>query len=78
MTEINLKKRYPHSRDEDITDAFMRGYQEGYKAKECDREGDCDGCKFVGVPQGKARADRESCGRGHKYQLRREAEAEHS
>lgn len=24
---IELKKRYPHSRDEDITDAFMRGYQ---------------------------------------------------
>lgn len=27
MITIELKKRYPHSRDEDITDAFMRGYQ---------------------------------------------------
>ena len=25
MSEIILKKRYPHSREEDITDAFMRG-----------------------------------------------------
>ena len=29
MTEITLKKRYPHSREEDITDAFMRGYVKG-------------------------------------------------
>lgn len=27
MRPIELKKRYPHSRDEDIIDAFMRGYQ---------------------------------------------------
>ena len=27
MIPIELKKRYPHSRVEDITDAFMRGYQ---------------------------------------------------
>ena len=27
MIPIELKKRYPYSRDEDITDAFMRGYQ---------------------------------------------------
>lgn len=27
MIPIELKKRYPHSRDEDITDAFMRGYK---------------------------------------------------
>ena len=27
MIPIELKKRYPHSREEDITDAFMRGYQ---------------------------------------------------
>ena len=31
MTEIKLKKRYPHSRTEDITDAFMRGYEQGKK-----------------------------------------------
>ena len=29
MTEIKLEKRYPNSRVEDITDAFMRGYQQG-------------------------------------------------
>lgn len=49
MTKIKLEKRYPHSRTEDITDAFMRGYQQGYKAKEYDRERDCEGCKFIGL-----------------------------
>jgi hypothetical protein len=29
MSEIILEKRYPHSRSEDITDAFMRGYLKG-------------------------------------------------
>ena len=29
MSEIILEKRYPHSRSEDITDAFMRGYVKG-------------------------------------------------
>lgn len=29
MIEIILEKRYPHSREEDITDAFMRGYEVG-------------------------------------------------
>ena len=29
MTEIKLTKRYPNSREEDITDAFMRGYLAG-------------------------------------------------
>lgn len=29
MNEIILEKRYPHSRSEDITDAFMRGYVKG-------------------------------------------------
>ena len=29
MKEIILKKRYPHSREEDIIDAFMRGYKKG-------------------------------------------------
>lgn len=53
MTEIKLTKRYPHSREEDITDAFMRGYQQGcedgYKKKESDRNGDCFGCKYIGL-----------------------------
>lgn len=39
MKPIELKKRYPHSRDEDITDAFMRGYQsaqaELVRCKDC-------------------------------------------
>ena len=29
MREIILEKRYPHSREEDIIDAFMRGYEIG-------------------------------------------------
>lgn len=29
MTEIKLKKRYPQSKVEDITDALMRGYEQG-------------------------------------------------
>ena len=29
MNEIILEKRYPHSRSEDIIDAFMRGYVKG-------------------------------------------------
>lgn len=53
MTEIKLTKRYPQSRAEDITDAFMRGYQQGcedgYKKKEFDRDGDCFGCKYIGL-----------------------------
>lgn len=53
MREIILEKRYPHSREEDITDAFMRGYQQGcedgYKKKEFDRDGDCFGCKYIGL-----------------------------
>lgn len=32
MKEIKLERRYPDSRDEDITDAFARGYSEGYSA----------------------------------------------
>lgn len=37
---INLKRRYPNSRTEDITDAFSRGYEAGYNlAKKGFREG---------------------------------------
>lgn len=32
MIPIKLEKRYPHSKDEDITDAFMRGYMQGKSA----------------------------------------------
>ena len=40
MKPIELKRRYPNSRDEDITDAFVRGYQsakgELVRCKDCD------------------------------------------
>lgn len=32
MIPIKLEKRYPQSKDEDITDAFMRGYMQGISA----------------------------------------------
>ena len=32
MTEIKLTKRYPHSRTEDITDAYMRGWNDALDA----------------------------------------------
>lgn len=30
MPDMELHRRYPHSRTEDITDAYMRGYEAGY------------------------------------------------
>ena len=40
MKPIELKRRYPNSRDEDIIDAFMRGYQsakgEIVRCKDCE------------------------------------------
>lgn len=43
MKPIELKRRYPNSRDEDITDAFMRGYQsakdELVRCKDCKKRG---------------------------------------
>jgi hypothetical protein len=54
MTEITLKKRYPHSREEDITDAFMRGYfkgkadrRQGYYIKGENGEWYCSNCKRI-------------------------------
>ena len=45
MIPIELEKRYPNSKVEDITDAFMRGYQHG--KTECDRPSDeCDHCVY--------------------------------
>ena len=43
---IKLEKRYPQSRDEDITDAFMRGYLAGRSS--ADRQGvvRCKDCKY--------------------------------
>lgn len=34
MSEIKLVKRYPESRPEDITEAYMRGYEAGRNAAE--------------------------------------------
>lgn len=31
MSEIKLTKRYPHSRTEDIADAYTRGFEDGMK-----------------------------------------------
>lgn len=52
---IKLEKRYPQSRDEDITDAFMRGYLAGRSSADrstgewiedgyCDRNCVCSHC----------------------------------
>lgn len=35
---IKLKRRYPNSRTEDITDAFSRGFEVGYNAGYKDAE----------------------------------------
>ena len=47
MIPIELKRRYPNSRDEDITDAFMRGYQsakgEIVRCKDCEYKSDWNG-----------------------------------
>lgn len=34
MSEIKLTKRFPESRPEDITEAYMRGYEDGRKVSE--------------------------------------------
>ena len=45
MIEIKLEKRYPHSRTEDITDAFMRGYQQGKEDEHRWWSNHCANCK---------------------------------
>ena len=45
MREIILKKRYPHSREEDITDAFMRGYEIGKEQEHRWWSAFCANCK---------------------------------
>lgn len=50
MSEIQLSRRYPLSRVEDITDAYMRGVEEGraMERKECHiRNGECDMCGTI-------------------------------
>lgn len=38
MREINLTMRYPKSRLEDVTDAFMRGFEVGMAMKKSENE----------------------------------------
>lgn len=45
MKEIILEKRYPHSREEDITDAFMRGYEIGKEQEHRWWSAFCANCK---------------------------------
>ena len=45
MKEIKLTKRYLHSRTEDITDAFMRGYQQGKEDEHRWWSNFCANCK---------------------------------
>ena len=45
MREIILEKRYPHSREEDITDAFMRGYEIGKEQEHRWWSAFCANCK---------------------------------
>ena len=45
MREIILEKRYPHSREEDITDAFIRGYEIGKEQEHRWWSAFCANCK---------------------------------
>ena len=54
MTEIKLTKRYPHSRTEDITDAYMRGWNDAldavqngkfHIAEQTEPQKDCTACE---------------------------------
>ena len=42
MSEIKLTKRFPESRLEDITEAYMRGYEAGRNARETCTVTDCE------------------------------------
>lgn len=54
MTEIKLTKRYPNSRTEDITDAYMRGWNDALDAvqngkfhiADSPQTEICDTCKY--------------------------------
>jgi hypothetical protein len=53
MTEIKLTKRYPNSRTEDITDAYMRGWNDALDAVQNGKfhiadtpQTDCKGCIY--------------------------------
>lgn len=48
MSEIKLESRYPESRHEDITDAYMRGYESGYNDSAVHYELEhCPACKNI-------------------------------
>ena len=78
MTEIKLTKRYPLSRTEDITDAYMRGWNDAldavqngkfHIAEQTEPQTDCyvsDLCKHYG--------DKQICGRCRSRNLFCEAE----
>ena len=62
MVEIKLTKRYPNSRTEDITDAYMRGWNDALDAvqngkfhiadtPQADEIGDCNICRFAGCSE---------------------------
>ena len=46
MTEIKLTKRYPLSRTEDITDAYMRGWNDALDAVQNGYLWDCTKCGY--------------------------------
>ena len=55
MTEIKLTKRYPNSRTEDITDAYMRGWNDALDAVQNGKfhiadtpQTDCEACELDG------------------------------
>ena len=79
MKEIILEKRYPHSREEDITDAFMRGYEIGKEQEhrwwsafcancKTEPQTDCYMCKWLG--------EVDVCGRCRNRNLFAEADTE--
>ena len=56
MKEIKLIKRYPHSRTEDIVDAYMRGWNDAldavqngkfHIAERNETESECNTCKYA-------------------------------
>ena len=62
MTEIKLIKRYPNSRTEDITDAYMRGWNDALDAVQNgkfhiadtpqteEKHAICNGCVYCDLP----------------------------
>lgn len=59
MSEIKLTKRFPESRPEDITEAYMRGYEAGlnFRERTCHQVNiggysfrfECSACGYVAI-----------------------------